>query len=141
MKGYAKKENKKIDKFAGRSGAKPTGVLDLQYWSRGCLLDPPPTPPSGHLGPRMCTVKTRTGALGGPFFDHFFTSILSSILDSFWIRFGLVLGSSWPPFGRPNRVKLGPKCVFKLSLFENVDFLRKCSFAQARTTFLTQDGP
>ena len=33
------------------------------------------------------------GALGGPFFDHFFASILDSILDSFWVRFGLVLAA------------------------------------------------
>ena len=61
------------------------------------------------------------GALGGPFFDHFFASILGSILHSFWVRFGLVLGAFWDPFGSPNRVKLGQKCVLNRDVFENAD--------------------
>ena len=108
-------------RFAGRSGSEPIGVLDRQYWSLGCLVDPPPTPPSGHLGPRMSTVNACHGALGGPFFDHLFESILDSILDSSWVRFGLVLGASWDPFGSPNRVKLGQKCDLNRHLFENDD--------------------
>ena len=70
----------------------------------------------------MSTLKACHGALGCPFFDHFFVSILDSILDSSWVRFGLVLGAFWDPFGSPNRVKLGQKCVLKRSFFENVDF-------------------
>ena len=81
----------------------------------------PPDPPSGHLGPRMSTVNASHGALGGPFFDNFFASILDSILDSSWVRFGLVLGAFWDPFGRPNRVKLGQKSILKRSLFKKVD--------------------
>ena len=95
-------------------------MLDLGYWSSGCLLDPP-YPPSGHLGPRMSTVNACHGALGGPFFDYFCASILDSILDSSWVRFGLVLGASWDPLGSPNRVKLGQKSVLNRHLFENVD--------------------
>ena len=78
----------------------------------------PPYPPSGHLGPRMSTVN---GALGRPFFDHFFASILDSILDSSWVRFGLVLGAFWDPFGSPNPLKLSQKCVLNRHLFENDD--------------------
>ena len=69
----------------------------------------------------MSIVNACRGALGGPFFDHFFASILDSILDSSWVRFGLVLGASWDPFGSPNRIKLGQKCVLNHNLFENDD--------------------
>ena len=67
-------------------------------------------------------VRTGCEALGGPFFDHFFASILDSILDSFSMGFGLVLGSFLTPFGRPNRVKLDQKSVLKRYFFKNVDF-------------------
>ena len=93
-------------------------MLDLGYWSFGCLVDPPP---SGHPGFKSVRPNAWNGALGGPFFDHFFESILDSILDSFWIRFGLVLGSFWDPFGSPNPVKLGQKCILNRHLFENGD--------------------
>jgi hypothetical protein len=104
-----------------RQAFRPIGVLDLGYWSFGCLVDTPPYPPSGHLGPRMCIPNACHGALGRPFFDHFFASILDSILDSSWVRFGLVLGASWDPLGSPNRVKLGQKSVLNRHLFENGD--------------------
>ena len=60
----------------------------------------------------MSTLKACHGALGGPFFDHFFASILDSILDSIWARLGLVLGSLWHLFGRPNRVESGLESIF-----------------------------
>ena len=69
----------------------------------------------------MSTVNASYGALGRPFFDNFFASILESILDSSWVRFGLVLGASWDPLGSPNQVKLGQKCVLNSHLFENDD--------------------
>jgi len=53
-----------------------------------------PYPPSGHLGSKSVRVNAWHGALGRPFFDHFLGSILDSILDSSWVRFGLVLGTS-----------------------------------------------
>ena len=92
-------------------------MLDLQYWSRGCLVDPP-LPPSGHLGPKSVRANAWHGVLGGPFFDNFFETILDSILDSSWVRFGLVLGASWDPFGRPNRVKLGQKICLEPSFVQ-----------------------
>ena len=98
-------------------------MLDLQYGSFVDSVDPP-YPPGGASGPKNVRAKAWRGALGGQFFDHFFVSILSSILDSFWIRFGVVLGSFWRPFGKPNRVKLGPKRVLSRHFFENVDFSR-----------------
>ena len=96
-------------------------MLDLKYWSFGCLVDPPYSP-SGHLGLKSVRVNASHGSLGCPFVDHFFASILDSILDSFWIGFGLVLGSFWTPFGSPNRVKLGSKCVLSRHFFEKLDF-------------------
>ena len=69
----------------------------------------------------MPTAKACHGALGGPFFDHFVALILDSILDSLFVRFGIVLGSFRDPFGSPNRVKLGQKCVLNRHLFENGD--------------------
>ena len=85
----------------GVAVAKPIGVLDLKYGPLdfGSRADPPPTLPRRAPGPKSAIVRTTCGALGGPFFDHFFASILSSILDSFWVRFGLVLGSFWHPLG------------------------------------------
>ena len=97
-------------------------MLDLKPQVFGCLLDPPPTPPRGHLGPKSVEANVWHGALGGPFFDHCFASILDSIWDSFWVRFGLVLGSFWRPFGDPDRVKLDPKCILNRHFFENADF-------------------
>ena len=85
--------------FAGCSAAEPIGVLDLKYGSLVDSIDPPPTPPSGHPGLKSVRAKACHGALGRPFFDHFFESILKSILDSFWVRFGLVLGSFCPLLG------------------------------------------
>ena len=108
----------KLKKFAGR---KSSGVLDLKYGYFNPSILPPPTPSRRASGPRMCTANVCHGALGGPFFDHFFASILDSILDSSWVRFGLVLGTSWDPLGSPNRVKLGQKCVLNRHLFENGD--------------------
>ena len=160
------------EQFAGRSGAKPIGVLDLKYWSLGCLVDPPQPPqwaPGAAHVHRQCLAWSpgrsifrsffrfdfgldfglvlgpfwaRLGRLSAPFWEpksgqvgpkmvlnhHFFASILDSILDSFWIRFGLVLGSFWTPFGHPNRVKLGLKCVLSRHYFENVDFSRSVVF-------------
>ena len=97
------------------------GMLDLEYGSLVDYLIPPPTPPSGHLGPQSVRANACHGALGRPFFDHFFASILDSILDSSWDRFGLVLDAFWNPFGNPNWVKLGQKCVLNRHLLENDD--------------------
>ena len=80
-------------------------------------LDPPRRAP----GPKSVIARTTCGALEGPFFDHFFASILDSILDSSWVRFGLVLGAFWDPFGSPNPVKLGQKSILKRSLFKKVN--------------------
>ena len=122
-------------------GLRPSGVLDLGYGSFVDSVDPPPYPPGGASGPRMSTFKACFGALGRPFFDHFFTSILSSILDSFWIRFGVVLGSFWTSFGSPNRAKLGPKCVLSRLFFENVDFHETIVKPMRKPLFWPQDGP
>ena len=70
----------------------------------------------------MCSANVTRGALGGSFFDRFFASVLTLLLDSFWIRFGLVLGSFWITFVCPNRAKLGPNRVLSRNVFENVDF-------------------
>ena len=63
----------------------------------------------------MSTLNACHGALGRPFFDHFFASILDSIFDSSWVCFGLVLGAFWAPFGSPNRVKWGQKMDLEAS--------------------------
>ena len=115
-------------------------MLDLKYWSLGCLVDPP-NPPSGHLGPRMSTFNACHGALGGPLFDHFFASILSSILDSFWIRFGPRLGLLLGPFWVPKSGQVGPRSGLASPFFRKCRFFTKYVFSSAGTTFLTQDGP
>ena len=101
----------------------------------------PPYPPSGHLGLKSVRVNACHGALGRPFFDHFFASILDSILDSSWVRFGLVLGASWDPFGSPNRVKLGQKCVLNRHLFKNCDFHADLRFPRFWAPFDPKMGP
>ena len=101
----------------------------------------PPYPPSGHLGLRMSTANACHGALGGPFFAHFFESILKSILDSFWVRFGLVLGSFWPPFGGPNRVKLDTKCILNRPLFENGDVQKTLEKPRRNGQTCSQEAP
>ena len=101
----------------------------------------PPYPPSGHLVPRMSILNACHGALGGPFFDHFFASILNSILDAFWIRFELVLGSFWTSFGSPNRVKLDPKSILKRYFFKNVDFHADLRFPMFFCFFDPKMGP
>ena len=107
-----------FEKFARPLGQWRARSQVLVFWLIWLI---PPYPPSGHLGPRMSTFNAWHGALGRPFFDHFLASILDSILDSSWVRFGLVLGASWDPFGRPNRVKLGQKSILKRSLFKKAD--------------------
>ena len=89
----------------------------------------------------MSIAKAWRGALGRPFFDHFFASILDSILDSFWIGFGLVLGSFWSPFGSPNRIKLGSKCVLSRHFFEKVDFHADLRFPRFLAFFEPKMGP
>ena len=59
------------------------------------------------------------------FCDHLFASILDLILDSSWVHFGLVLGAFWDPFGSPNPVKLGQKCVLNRHVFENDDVIKQ----------------
>ena len=86
-------------------------------WLFGCRVEPPPTPSRRASGPPMSIPKPWHGFLGGPFCDFFSLRFWAS----FWIRFGFVLGSSWRPFGRSNRAKLGPECVLKRSFFEKID--------------------
>ena len=38
-------------------------------------------------------------------------------MDSFWIHFGVVLGSFWWPLGDPNRAKFDPKPIFFFDRF------------------------
>ena len=116
-------------------------MLDLKYWSLGCLVDPPPTPRSGHLGLKSVRTNASHGALGGPFFTNLFASIVDLILDSSWVRFGLVLGASWDPFGSPNRVKLGQKCVLNRHLFENDDVQKTLEKQMRNVKKCPQDGP
>ena len=111
----------KFEKALNSPGLRPSGVLDLGYGSFGCFLDPP-LPPQWASGAQKCDCQNYSWSPGRSFFDHFFASILDSILDSFWVRFGLVLGSFWPPFGSPNRVKLGTQCILNRHCCENVDF-------------------
>ena len=51
------------------------------------------------------------------FFRFDFEFDFGFILGASWVRFGL-------PFGRSNRVKLGPGCILNCSFFENVDFVK-----------------
>ena len=83
----------------------------------------------------MSTANACHGALGGPFFDHFFDHFFASILDGLRVRFGLVLGSSWPPFGSPNRVKLGQKLLLSRHFFENDDFHETLRFPMVLALF------
>ena len=69
----------------------------------------------------MSAVNACHGALGGPFFDNCLASIWDSIVESFWVSFGLVLGSFWHPFGSTHRVKLGKNSILKQSCIEKVD--------------------
>ena len=89
----------------------------------------------------MSTVNACHGALGRPFVDHFFASILASILDSSWVDFGLVLGAFWDPVGSPNRVKLGQKSILKRSFFENVDVHETSAKPMRNHKKCPQDGP
>ena len=81
------------------------------------------------------------GALGGPFFDYFFASILDSILDSSWVRSGVVLGAFWDPFGGPNRVKLGQKCVLNHICSKSHDFHADLRFPRFGALFDPKMGP
>ena len=125
----------------GVAVAKPMGVLDLQYGSLDVGLNTPQTPPEGPQGRACPPSMSLTAPLGGSFCDHFIASILSSVLDSFWIRFGLVLGSFWDPFGTPNR-QVGSKMRLEASLFENADLhVVVVKPIQKNNCFRPQDGP
>ena len=112
---------------------------ELTPWLGNNLFSP--YPPRRASGPKSVRAKAWHGALGGPFFDHFFASILDSILDSSWVRFGLVLGSFWHAFGSPNRVKLDTKSVLKRYFFKNVDFHADLRFPMKNHQNRPQDGP
>ena len=60
----------------------------------------------------MSTANAWHGALGGPFCDHLFASILSSVLDPFWARLGI--------FRRSSRANMVPKFILKRALLEDV---------------------
>ena len=55
-------------------------------------------------------------------------SMLNSILDSFWLHLGIVLGSFWCPFGSPNRIKLGQKSNLGGNFVSQMFILHKIQF-------------
>ncbi len=61
-------------------------------------LIPSPHPTERGLGTQKYEVKDNHGSLSDSFFDYFSESISDSILNPFWIRFGVKLGS-------PNRLR------------------------------------
>ena len=111
-------------------------MLDLKYFSLvHWLLDSilSPTPPPAGPGVKSVIVRTTCGSLDGPFFDHSFASILESMLDSLWVRFGLLSDTFWLlPWG-PKSGQVGPKLRLEASFFENDDFHAD----QGIQTFLT----
>ena len=88
-----------INKFAGLSGAKPIGVLDLKYWSFGCLVDPP-LPPQCAPGAAHVHPQCVSWGPGRSIFLYFFRF-------DFRIDFGFVLGPVWARLGRFLGAKIG----------------------------------
>jgi hypothetical protein len=74
---------------------------------------------------------------GRSIFRSFFASIFDSILDSSWVRFGVVSGAFWDPFGGPNRVKLGQKCVLNHIFFLKIMIFTRIYVFQGLGPFLT----
>ena len=75
-------------------------------------------PPRRASGPKSVIVRTTCGALRGPFCDHFFATILTSVLDSFGGRLRLL----WAAFWGVESSQVGTKCVLKhIFVCENVD--------------------
>ena len=77
--------------------------------------------------------RTTYGALDGPFFDHFFASILDSILDSFWARLGFLLA----PFWEPKSGQVGPKMRLERIFVRKYKFSRGPTFSNALLLLLT----
>ena len=95
-------------------------MLDLQYWSRGCLVDPPLPPqwaPGATHVHSQCLPWSPGPSIVRSFVRFDFGLDFGLVLGPFWVR----LGGSWDPVGSPNRVKLDQKCVLNRHLFENDD--------------------
>ena len=73
-------------------------MLDLQYLSLGCLVDPPPTPPMGTWA-RKCEDQCLPWSPGRSIFRSFFRFDFDLnfglVLGPIWGRLGLLLGSVW----------------------------------------------
>ena len=113
-------------------------MLDLQYWSLDCLVDPAPTPPVGTWG--QCVSWSPGPSIFRSFVRVDFGLDFGLVLGPFWARLGRLLG----PFGEPKSSQVGSKMRLEPS------FVRKCRSSKnigkrkARATFLTprwaQDG-
>ena len=100
-------------------------MLDLGYWSLGCLVDPPPTPPVGTWG-HACPFPMRAME---PWAVHF--SIIFSL--RFSTRLGSVLGSLW----EPKSGQVGPKMRLEPSFVRKWRCSKNIEKRKARATFLT----
>merc|ERR1712023_323092 len=101
-----------------RSGSEPIGVLDLGYWSFGCLVDTPPTPqwvPGAAHVHSQCLPWSPGRSIFRLFFRFDFGLDFGLVLGPFWARLGRLLGPFWEPkSGRvESKMRLEPSFVRK----------------------------
>ena len=130
-------------KFAGRSGSEPIGVLDLGYWSLGCIVDPP-LPPQWAPGAQKCEGQCLAWSPGPSIFRSFvgfdFGLDFGLVLGPFWARLGRLLG----PFLEPKSGQVGPKIHLEAVFVQKSRCSRNIVKRKARATLFTprraQDG-
>ena len=83
-------------------------MLDLGYWSLGCLVDPPLPPqwaPGAAHVHRQCVPWSPGPSIFRSFFRFDFGLDFGLVLGPFWARLGLLLA----PFWGPKSSQVGPK--------------------------------
>ena len=118
-------------------------MLDLKYWSFGCLVDPP-LPPQWAPGAQKCEGQYVPWSPGPSIFRSFFGFDFGLdfglVLGPFWAR----LGRLWDPFWEPKSGQVGPKIHLEAVFVQKSRCSRNIGKRKARATFLTprraQDG-
>ena len=132
------------EKFANSPGLRPSGVLDLKYWSFGCLVDPP-LPPQWAPGAQKCEDQCLSWSPGRSIFRSFFQLDFGLdfglVLAPFWARLGRLLGS----FLEPKSGQVGPKIHLEPVFFQKRRFSRNITFSNRKwpkpTARRSQDLP
>ena len=119
-------------------------MLDLKYWSFGCLVGPPLPPqwaPGAPYVHYQCLAWSPGRSIFRSFFGLDFGLDFGLVLGPFWARLGRLLG----PFLEPKSGQVGSKIHLETVLAQKSQCSKNIGKREARAIFLTprwaQDGP